>query len=77
MLSLQSQKVENVTRETSRDHSTASWFGVTLLLRCVRDLYSLLFIEGRWGKEDWLCFRFGLSKSHGEMSAKRALYKQQ
>lgn len=61
----------------SRDHSGALWFSDTQLLCCVRDLNSQLFTEGRWGKEDRLCFRFELSRSHGEGSAERALYKQQ
>lgn len=58
---------------SSRDCSTTLWFSVTQLLCCVRDLNSLLFTEGKWGKEERLRFRFGLSRSRGEVAADKAL----
>lgn len=62
---------------SSRDCATTLWCSVTQLLCCAWDLNSLLFTEGKGGKEESSCFGFGLSRSCGEVAADKALHEQQ
>lgn len=61
---------------SSSDRSTTLWFSASQLLCCVQDLNALLFAEGKQGKER-LRFRFGLSRSCGEVATDKASYEQQ